>query len=109
MPPDVVPPMLEQARGLRCYAPIIRIGKLSPLVYLLAHSVDDRRVVVLLLCGRKPLPLVEHQRRLLGRSLALLGLRDGCDELGPPSDLDDLLRWLPLAVKLPMAQGMAMG
>ena len=45
----VVPPVLKQARRLRSYAPVIRVGQTPPFVNLVADRIDDRGVVVLLL------------------------------------------------------------
>ena len=45
----MVTPMLKQARSLRRHLPLVRVRDVSPLVNELAHLIDNRRVVLLLL------------------------------------------------------------
>src|ERR1700731_811667 len=66
-----------------------------------AGFIDDRRGVVLLLFGRKPLAFVEHKSRLCS-GFAFLRLWDRRDEFGTTSALNDLLRGLASFIKLPM-------
>ena len=103
IPEPVMPPVPEQARGLRGHPPSARVRPPAPGVDLAAHPVDDLGVAfVLLLPGREILALVEDQPFLLGSASALPRLGDGGDELGPAAALDDLLGGLAVAVQLPV-------
>ena len=58
----VVPPVPEQARGLRGHPPLPRVRQPAPGVDLAADAVDDPGVpLVLLLAGGEPLAFVEDQ------------------------------------------------
>jgi hypothetical protein len=66
MPLNVmVPPVLEQARGFRRHAPVVRVLDAAPLVHLLAHGVDHGRVWSYSWAWvESPLPFVEAEARL---------------------------------------------
>src|SRR3989304_1334080 len=98
----VMPPVREQARCLGGDMPVPGVRQAPPLVYVLAHLIDDRRWVILLLCGGKPFPFVEDHPPLVRRVLPFLRSRDRRDELGPAPAFDDLLGRLPLWIKLPV-------
>ncbi len=102
-------PVLQQTRRGRRDVPVIGAWNAAPAIHFLAHAVDHGSVVVLLGLGRKALALVEHQCRLLDRTLALARLRDWGDELGGAPVLDDLLGGLAGGVKLPVASGIRVG
>ena len=53
----VVTPVLEQARRFRRHLPLAGTGQCPPLIHALPNLVDNRRGIVLLGLGRKPLPL----------------------------------------------------
>ena len=106
----VMPPMLEKASGFGRDLPLIRIRQAAPLVYVVAEFVDDGRGrFVLLLLGREPLAFVENQVLLIILSLAFPWLRNGRDELRAAPGFDDLLRWLALVIKLPVALRVLIG
>lgn len=98
----VMPPVLEQAGCLGRDLPLAGIGQFPPVCDLVADLVDDRRRVVLLLGIRKALAFVEDDVRLFGRGLALLGLRDGRDEVRPPAGIDNFLGGLAVSVEFPV-------
>ena len=96
----VISPVLQQTCRLRRYPPLL-LRQHPPLVDLIADTVDQCGVVVLLLFGRESLPLVEDN--LLLSIPPLPRLRNRCDELRPPSSLDNFLRRLARLVQLPVA------
>ncbi len=99
----MAPPVLEEAGRFWFYPPVIWIGNVTPLIHVVTQLVDDRGWVVLLSLRRKPLAFVEDQFFLLvGLSPPFLGLRDGCDEFGGTTFVDDLLGRLAPCVKLPV-------
>ena len=57
----VVPPVLKQTGRFRGYLPVARIGPCPPSIHMVAHLIDDRGGIVLLLLGRKALALVEDE------------------------------------------------
>src|SRR3546814_4770721 len=92
----------DLARRLRRDLPVVGIWDQPPLVDLLADSIDDRGVRVLLLFGGKPFALVEQQRGLIAGSLALLGFGDRRNEFCSPAGSLDLLGRLTGFVELPV-------
>ena len=105
----VVPPVLQQARGLGRDLPLAGIRQRAPVIDVAAHLVDDRRRVVLLFGRREALALVEDHLLLGDCRLALLRLRDRRDELGPAPALDDLLRRLAVVIEFPVPLGILVG
>ncbi len=101
----VMSPVLEQAGRFGSDLPLARLGPGPPSVHMAAHLVDDRRGVVLLLRGRKPLALVEDHDLLRAGFLPFPRPGNGRDEFGPAAGLDDPLRRLALLVEFPMPPG----
>jgi hypothetical protein len=98
----VIPPMLKEAGRFRRHLPVAGVGPRPPAVHKASHLVDDRGGIVLLLPRRKSFALIKKES-LLGRSpFPLPRFGNGRDELGPATVLDNLLRWLPLAIEFPM-------
>ncbi len=97
--------MLQQTRRFGRDLPIGGIRQTAPLVNVMSKLVDDRRGIVLLLFGRKPLAFVENHLLLVSRAFSLSGFWNRRDELRAAAAFDDLLSRLPLAIKLPMARG----
>ena len=54
-----IPPMLQQSAGFRGYFPVMRIWQRAPGIHLAAKFIDNRRGVVLLGCGGKPLAFIK--------------------------------------------------
>jgi len=105
----VAPPVGPEPGGLGGDLPQVGMGQGPPRLDAGAQLVDAGGGVVLLLFGRETLALVEDDFILLGRRLALLGLGDGSDELGPTTVLDDFLGGLPLGVEFPVARRSRVG
>ena len=63
----VVPPVLKQAGRFGRDLPMIGVGQAPPCVHVLAHSIDDRGRVILLLFRRKPFAFVENDLLLRWR------------------------------------------
>ena len=97
----VMPPVLQQSSRLGCDLPLV-LGQFAPLVHVLAHFVDDRGRVVLLLGRGQPVTFVEHDVLLRHGSAALLRLRDRRDELRAPPPFDLLLRRLAVRIEFPV-------
>ena len=106
---SVMTPVLQQAGSLRGDAPVGRIWDLAPTVHLVADTVDDRGVGVLLLLGRQPLALIKDEVRLFGLALLLPRGRDRSYELSRAAAINDLLRRLAARVELPMSSGVVVG
>ena len=107
----VTPPVLEQAGGFGGDVPLVRIGQLPPLIYILADFVDDGVGVVLLLGGGNVLRLGEKNFGLffgIGAA-ALLRLGDGGDEGRTAAGLGDVVGGLAVSVELPVAAGIGVG
>ena len=100
----MIPPVLKQPRRFGIYLPLAGLGPLPPPFHMTTHLVDDRRGIVLLFASRESLPLIKNEARQVLASLPLLGFRDGRDEFGTATILDDPLSRLPLGIELPMAQ-----
>ena len=98
----VVAPVLQQTCRLGRDLPLAGVGQAAPCVNRLADLVDDGGGGVLLGLSREVQPLVKHYFALLGIPLALFGLWDGGNELGPPAGCKNLLGGLAFAVKLPV-------
>ena len=80
-----------------------RIWQTPPKTDCSPNLIDDRcRIVLLVLC-RKAFAFIEDEVVGLDlRPAALLGLRDGGDEIGTTSFLDDRLRGLPVRIEFPV-------
>lgn len=102
----VRPPVLEQPSSLRGHAPFAGLQLLTPQRDRVADLVDDRHRLILLL-GCRETGVVAQRERGLGVpfALALLWLRDGRDELGFASLIDDSLGRLPMLVQFPVPGG----
>ena len=103
----VVPPVLQQPRRLRGYAPL-RLGQLAPSVHLPPHAVDDVRQLVLLLGG------VHRGRFGIERQLALVAaalprLRHRRDERRLTAALHLPIGGLPVVVEFPMPTRVLVG
>ena len=106
----VVPPVLEQAGGFGRDLPVVRVGQRPPLVHLLAHLVDDRSgVVLLLLRWRAPCPRRRRSAPACAAPLRFLRLGDRRDELGAAAGFDDLLGRLAVVVELPVPARVLVG
>ena len=106
----VMPPVLQQARGFWCDAPVVGALDAAPLVHLLADGVDHGRgFFVFLGLGGKSGIVVEQKRGLCRLALALLGLGDGGDELCPTASLKNLLGRLALRIELPVTRRVVVG
>ena len=94
----MVPPVAQQPRRLRRHLPLA-LRQFPPRGNLLAHAVDDVRVLILLVRA------VHFRSGLVERKLALatpaLGLGDGRDEGRLPPALDDAVGGTP-RVEFPM-------
>ncbi len=96
----VMTPVLEKTSSFRCNSPLGQ-RELTPPINLLAHSIDDGSMDILLILGRK---IVEQQVVLFGSALLVSRPGDGCDELSRTPALDNLLCRLPAVIQLPMAR-----
>ena len=105
----VMSPMLQQPGRLRRHVPVIWIRECSPLFDMLSNLIDDRRRVVLLLFGRESFAFIEDEFFVFVGLLFLtfFGLWDRRNEFGPSPSRDDLLRWLPGLIQLPVLRGIA--
>ena len=99
----VMPPMLKQPGRFRRDLPGIRVRQRPPLAHLMANSIDQRSLLILLRLSRKPFALIKNNLLLLRQPLALLRLRYWGNELRPSSCLHNPLRRLAVGVKLPVA------
>ncbi len=97
----VMAPVLKQAGRLRRHLPWT-LRQRPPLVHVLAHFVDDRGGIVLLLLRGKPLAFVEHDVLLCGHGSAFLRLRNRRNELRPATVFENLLCRLAALIKFPV-------
>lgn len=104
--PDVVeavlPPVLQQSGGFGRYLPVLRVRQTSPLIYMSAKFIDNRRWIVLLLLGGKSFAFVKDQILLLSCAFALSGFWNGCDVFGAATFFDNLLCRLSLSIEFPV-------
>src|SRR5690606_6113935 len=103
-------PVPKETSGLGGHTPtLFRRG--TPPIHLRADLADDRFRLVLLVLRRDSPPLVEVEIEiLLARGAAtFLRLRDRRDELRPAPRFDDPLRWLSVAIELPVAARVLVG
>jgi len=72
-----MPPVLKQSGGFGRYVPVLRVRQASPLIYMSAKFIDNRRWIVLLFLGGKPFAFVENKVLLLICPLRFLGFGMG--------------------------------
>jgi hypothetical protein len=75
----VVSPVLEEPGRFGRHLPLIGIRKIAPGLNVSANLVDDRRGIVFLLLGRKPVAGIEDEFGLSARLAPPLRLRDRRD------------------------------
>jgi hypothetical protein len=96
----VMPPMRQEARGLRCDKPLVGVWQIAPCLDIGADFVVDRRRVVFLLLGGE---IAEQHLRLVSPRLAPLpGLGNRRDEVRAAAGVDDPVCRLPVLVQLPV-------
>ena len=78
-------------------------------INFLANAVDDGRVIVGLLVAGQPLALVEQQRGLRRRTLALAGFGDRRNELGAPALVANLAGGLAAVVEFSVPRRVLVG